>query len=794
MAGLHTRASAGLEEAVSVLEGQPEHGLFHAQALAFAGLVARADCDWATGARHLLTAAECRRTTDPAASALWLALATEALCAHGMISEAQRAVETSPGGARLTDLASTVLHLARGNLAEGVQLASAVTSTPEASPWAVLFQLEGKLDLSRPTEVETGALALLARLEQAAEFDELYVRTTLLVARWAVEVLWVSPVAGSAAEFARAQNHLRRALASTAGFERYRAAAIALSAQLMDLRSNGSGNGTFNEALVLLEATGTPLELGLQLARRAAFLTARGQLHTRPLIARGRDVLTRAGAAMRSLALAQVETGAEAQSSVFASRSLMGRSLVAGALGDDDVELQAVFKVNQAISSVLELEDLLQKVLDEVVKLLKAERGALLRRNPDGSLHCVAARGVPPDKVREGEDEISFSVVREVERTGEVTLTDNAQLDERFRGNASVMAGDIRSLMCAPLKTQKELYGFLYLDSTLRSRVFKDSHRELLAVFATQAAVAIENALAFAEVEDLNANLENRVAERTVDLQRANTELTARIDELTQTRLKLLEAQKAAVDKEMQIARRIQQSILPGREVVRRPGLALLGQVEPATQVGGDFWTALDLSDGRTVLLIGDVTGHGVGPGMLTTVARTCCGTVIRNQKAVELVELLSVLSDVLFESSKGELTMTAFALMIDPKAKKLEYVNCGHVLPLYIEAAGGLPRLTVLAGPGAILGGQRGTSFETRSRSFAARDRVLLYTDGLIECTNPTGESFGDKRLQRAAIAAATAPIERHLESVMGTAREFYSGHPCEDDVSLVLAELGAE
>ncbi|MBK7861042.1 MAG: SpoIIE family protein phosphatase [Archangiaceae bacterium] len=793
MAGLHTRASLALGQALTALE--PHQG-FRAQALALAGLVSRADCDWELASRQLADAAERRQASAPQAARVHLALAVEALAAAGLISEAQRLIEAwparAPAGAEPgTDLASAVVHLVRGNFAEGVQLCGAVLRSDPASPWATLLELEGKLELGRGPEVEAGAQQLLGQREQAGELDELYVRTAVLVARQAVEALWAPGAAPGPAEQARAERAVDRLLGCTPPFERYRAHAFALQAQLLELRRPGAGATKLKAALALLEGSHTLLDQGTLIARQAAFHAGRGQLTTRPLIARGRDLLGRIGADARSQALAQVEGSPEVSNSLFATNSMMGRSMMQASLGGDDVELQAVFKVNEAISSVLDLNELLQRVLNEVVKLLKAERGALLRRYSDGRIECVVARGLVPDKVKEGTDEISFSVVREVERTGLVTLTDNAQVDERFRGKASVMAGDIRSLMCAPLKTQKELYGFIYLDSTLRSRIFKESHRELLQVFATQAAVAIENALTFGEVEDLNQNLEARVEDRTAALKAANLELAAKIDELTNTRLKLLEAEKEAVEKEMQIARKIQEGILPTRELQQHPGLKLIGKVEPATQVGGDFWAVMPLAEQRTLLLIGDVTGHGVGPGMLTTVAKTCCDTVVRDKGQVELKGMLSVLSDVLFEASRGELTMTAFALLVDPREKKLHYANCGHVLPLFFDSASGLPKLSALVGPGPVLGRARGTTFDSRSRAYLPRDRVLLYTDGLTECSDPQGNELGDKKLQRAAMAAATQPLEQQLKAIFDTAYAHYAGHPRDDDVTAVLLEL---
>src|SRR5690606_25226023 len=132
----------------------------------------------------------------------------------------------------------------------------------------------------------------------------------------------------------------------------------------------------------------------------------------------------------------------------------------------------------------------------------------------------------------EGSNEISFGVVREALSTGEAILTDNALADQRFRERASVMATDIRSVVCAPIRTRERTLGFVYLDRRVTAVPFNDDHRDLLSAFCTQVAVAWENALAFEEIEALNAGLERKVEERT--------------KELIDTRLKLAEAERDA--------------------------------------------------------------------------------------------------------------------------------------------------------------------------------------------------------------------------------------------------------
>jgi serine phosphatase RsbU (regulator of sigma subunit) len=408
----------------------------------------------------------------------------------------------------------------------------------------------------------------------------------------------------------------------------------------------------------------------------------------------------------------------------------------------------------------------------------------------DGEIRCVAARGIDPERVREGTDEISFSVIEEVRERGEVVLTDNAQVDARFRGRASVLASEIRSLLCAPMRTSKGLLGLLYLDSTVKAQVFRQSHVDLLSVFATQAAVAIENALAFAQIEDLNKNLARRVEERTRELEETNRALVQSLDDLRNTELRLLEAEKREMEKEMAVARSIQQSILPPDGLLRRPGVSIVGKVLPATRVGGDFWTFLELPEGRTLLFVGDVTGHGVGSGMVTAVAKACCDTLVQRLGAPEMEDLLRTLSAVIRRSTEGKLVMSAFACVVSPKARTLTFASAGHQPPFLVEAGSGAPQPSGLPAGGELLGTEAPT-FRSAERPYAPGDRLVMFTDGLVEATNSNDRPFGARRLRQSLIEHFALPLPEQLGAILADCERYCGGRPRDDDLTLVLAEL---
>ena len=792
MAGLHSRAARAFAQTLGTLEKEKQaSGGAYASALALAGLAARAACRWPEADGLLAQASDVLFDLgEQSLGSLCLALRSEALACTGQLALATDVVEAWSTRARdLPALAQAVLQVARGHLEEGQELSSKAAQearTPLLRTWAELLLAESLLDQGHPDEARPPLKELVARLEQGRSLDEAYVRALWLAARAEVEALW--PLAGPPAprELRLAQDTLLKAERYTLNFARYRAQVKALRVQLGTLARPGKSGPAFERAMTALEQCGARLDRARLAARQATFLLEHAHHAAQPLLLRARDLLSQTGAEARCHALAHA--GLAPGRSLHASRSsVRQRSSLT-----EDVELEAVFEVNRAITSTLALDVLLGKILDEVLHVLKAERGAIIRRLPDGTSRCVAARHIDPDRVNEGENEISFGVLAEVERTGEVLLTDNAQMDERLRGRGSVLGTEIRSVMCAPIKTSKSLFGFLYVDSTIRSRVFREAHQELLEVFATQAAVALENALMFSELEQLNRTLEARVQERTADLAQANQALEHSLEELKSTRLRLMEAEKEALEKELHVARMIQESILPGRGLIRRPGLTFIGHLEAASQVGGDLWTYLALADFSTLLLVGDATGHGLGAGMMTTVVKACCETLVRQARTLDVQHLLRILSEVIHASAKGALAVTAFACLVDPRHRTLTYASAESPGAYLIEAGSGLPKLVPLLARGNRLGeGGHPAPHELQRRTYTTGDRLVLYTDGLVECADPDRQQLRERHFRRRLITTASFSLVEQRNALVADLDEFFGDAPRDDDVTLVLAEL---
>jgi len=170
------------------------------------------------------------------------------------------------------------------------------------------------------------------------------------------------------------------------------------------------------------------------------------------------------------------------------------------AVEEERRKLLALANTTQAVNSSLELDEVLQLVMDTIIRLTEAERGFLMLRDAEGEMVTRVARNWEQESINPGEFAISRTIIQRVIESGIPVLTTNAQEDPRFGGQQSIVAYNLRSILCVPLKAKTEMIGVIYADNRIRSGIFREAERDLLTVFANQAAIAIENARLFASV------------------------------------------------------------------------------------------------------------------------------------------------------------------------------------------------------------------------------------------------------------------------------------------------------
>jgi GAF domain-containing protein len=165
-------------------------------------------------------------------------------------------------------------------------------------------------------------------------------------------------------------------------------------------------------------------------------------------------------------------------------------------------QLQALARTSALITSSLELDHVLGSVMDTIVKLTGAERAYLMLHQEESGPTIRAARNWDQETIVEQDVQFSNSVVQAAIDQGQPIITDNAQTDTRFGGMASIVAQQVRSILCIPLTIHGQLVGVLYADNRFHKGVFQMSMLPLLTAFGTQAAIAIENARRYGNVKE----------------------------------------------------------------------------------------------------------------------------------------------------------------------------------------------------------------------------------------------------------------------------------------------------
>jgi serine phosphatase RsbU (regulator of sigma subunit) len=251
-------------------------------------------------------------------------------------------------------------------------------------------------------------------------------------------------------------------------------------------------------------------------------------------------------------------------------------------------------------------------------------------------------------------------------------------------------------------------------------------------------------------------------------------------------------AKKATMEKELEVARAIQETLVPTNDLVDRKVVKLAGYFQPASECGGDWWTYHDLADGKLLVVIGDVTGHGVPSAMITAAAKASCDSVrAMTNDNLTVTYLLEILNRAIYEAAKRKFVMTCFASIIDPKTRTITYANAGHNFPYLYRNQNGKGEFGCLMTRGNRLGDLQESKYTAKQMDLMPGDVLVWYTDGIVECENPQGEEFGEKRFRAAIRRAASEEPSGMREQVVAAASSFFSDRPRKDDITMVIARV---
>lgn len=372
--------------------------------------------------------------------------------------------------------------------------------------------------------------------------------------------------------------------------------------------------------------------------------------------------------------------------------------------------LDAIAQVaNAPVKDPADLEALLAKIVDSSIVATRAERGLLILEGGDAELAVRVARGDDGADI-EGEVKFSTSTARRVLDENTPVRATVGSDSEALELAQSVFDLKLRAMMCVPLSSGrddesgevKRPQGALYVDSKAQSRTFDQRDLSLFAALAQQISLTLERA-----------------------------------------RLELDSIEKARLERDLDLAGEIQRGLMP-QAPGTIPGFEVHGWYRAAESAGGDFYDFVTAKDDRMGVVVGDVTGHGIGPALITASAQAGLRSYLR--LLGDAGQALTLLNQDLCERSEDGRFLTLFLAVLASDGT-VETINAGHPSALHWHAKDGT--CTTVDGGGPALGMIPGETFESNGTiELEPGDALLAFSDGVSELKCPDGELLGEEGL----------------------------------------------
>lgn len=426
---------------------------------------------------------------------------------------------------------------------------------------------------------------------------------------------------------------------------------------------------------------------------------------------------------------------------------------------DDSARLRLLHELGRAFAARTDLDELCSVVTRDCASVLRAEGASILLLDPaTNELFFPYVANADPEaaaRLRRLRFPADQGVAGHALTHGKAVRVDDTTADERFYGRIDRHSGLMtRSLLAAPLAAEHGTIGVLQVVNRIGGGTFSDDDLEFLEALAGSVAVAVENARLLAETRA-----------QLAALQRATEEHAA------------LEALR----RELDIAREIQQSILP-RRFPARGQIELFATMLPARDVGGDFYDFFPLDDRRFGLVIGDVSGKGMPAALFMAVCRTLV-------KATALSGLgpaacLQRVNTVLLTDNPSDMFVTLFYAIIDLRSGEVTYSNGGHNPPFVIRSGAAIETLAL---GGTLLGVLDSPQFPEHRLRLCAGDTLLLYTDGVTEAANSADLLYGDARVAGFLACAGCNSAEQLVRALIADVARHSEGIAQSDDITLL-------
>jgi sigma-B regulation protein RsbU (phosphoserine phosphatase) len=400
-------------------------------------------------------------------------------------------------------------------------------------------------------------------------------------------------------------------------------------------------------------------------------------------------------------------------------------------------ELLKLQKAAQKIASILDLDQLIEKIVNDVAHTFGyVEASIYLHNEGRGEMVLLGVHGCTIDCtahiLRVGKD----GMVGYVAATGKTRYAPDVRVDEYY-----IACDDsTRSQLAIPLHVEDRLVG-VFMASHCELDAFQPDQRRLLQALCEHFAVAVHNARLFQH--------ERREREK--------------------------------MNQEGREARTIQQALLP-KSCPSIPGFTVTGLCVPAGAVGGDWYDFIPLDDGRWGLVLADVSGKGTAAALLMSATRGMLRSLAETASGPG--EVLGRLNRLLVDDFPSGKFVTMLYAVLDPIKRTLTYSSAGHLRPLLLESDG----TRFLNSERGIPLGLGFGSYSELEIPLSAGSRLVFYSDGITEAANSSDEEYGSARLDNHVLQPESSP-----ESILADVHSFTNGTGLCDDATVIMLRAAA-